>query len=180
MPNPAAFNFGPGDNPCVSRHLRGCRAVHGSFDGGRRSARSQARPKPRLTFQVASTTPCPTTLTASASSTIRSSPYTGFVREGMRVAYVDIDCHHGDGVQHAFYSTDRVMTISRARVRRILVPRHRIRPGDRRRRGPRLLSQRSRSIPYTSDEVYLWAFRETVVPLLNCFQAGRASNPTRE
>lgn len=29
-----------------------------------------------------------------------------------RVAYIDIDAHHGDGVQHAFYSTDRVMTIS--------------------------------------------------------------------
>ena len=27
-----------------------------------------------------------------------------FLREGMRVAYVDIDCHHGDGVQHAFFS----------------------------------------------------------------------------
>jgi len=31
---------------------------------------------------------------------------------GKRVAYVDIDAHHGDGVQHAFYSTDRVLTIS--------------------------------------------------------------------
>ena len=30
----------------------------------------------------------------------------------MRVAYVDIDCHHGDGVQAAFYDTDEVLTIS--------------------------------------------------------------------
>lgn len=29
-----------------------------------------------------------------------------------RVAYVDIDAHHGDGVQHAFYKTNRVLTIS--------------------------------------------------------------------
>jgi len=29
-----------------------------------------------------------------------------------RIAYVDIDAHHGDGVQHAFYTTDRVLTIS--------------------------------------------------------------------
>jgi acetoin utilization protein AcuC len=29
-----------------------------------------------------------------------------------RIAYVDIDAHHGDGVQFAFYSTDRVLTIS--------------------------------------------------------------------
>ncbi|XP_063716379.1 histone deacetylase 3-like [Symsagittifera roscoffensis] len=29
-----------------------------------------------------------------------------------RVLYVDIDIHHGDGVQEAFYLTDRVMTVS--------------------------------------------------------------------
>ncbi|KHJ98216.1 histone deacetylase family protein [Oesophagostomum dentatum] len=29
-----------------------------------------------------------------------------------RVLYVDIDVHHGDGVEEAFYTTDRVMTVS--------------------------------------------------------------------
>eukprot|EP00770_Monocercomonoides_exilis_P007042 MONOS_7005.1-p1 / transcript=MONOS_7005.1 / gene=MONOS_7005 / organism=Monocercomonoides_exilis_PA203 / gene_product=histone deacetylase Rpd3 / transcript_product=histone deacetylase Rpd3 / location=Mono_scaffold00230:74257-77358(-) / protein_length=846 / sequence_SO=supercontig / SO=protein_coding / is_pseudo=false len=29
-----------------------------------------------------------------------------------RVMYIDIDVHHGDGVEEAFYTTDRVMTIS--------------------------------------------------------------------
>lgn len=29
-----------------------------------------------------------------------------------RVLYVDIDIHHGDGVEEAFYLTDRVMTVS--------------------------------------------------------------------
>lgn len=29
-----------------------------------------------------------------------------------RVLYIDIDVHHGDGVEEAFYSTDRVMTCS--------------------------------------------------------------------
>jgi histone deacetylase 1/2 len=29
-----------------------------------------------------------------------------------RVLYIDIDCHHGDGVEEAFYTTDRVMTCS--------------------------------------------------------------------
>uniref|UniRef100_A0A6B2L521 Histone deacetylase n=1 Tax=Arcella intermedia TaxID=1963864 RepID=A0A6B2L521_9EUKA len=29
-----------------------------------------------------------------------------------RVLYIDIDVHHGDGVQEAFYMTDRVMTVS--------------------------------------------------------------------
>ncbi|CAF0778253.1 unnamed protein product [Didymodactylos carnosus] len=30
----------------------------------------------------------------------------------VRVLYIDIDIHHGDGVQEAFYLTDRVMTVS--------------------------------------------------------------------
>lgn len=28
-----------------------------------------------------------------------------------RVLYIDIDIHHGDGVEEAFYLTDRVMTV---------------------------------------------------------------------
>ena len=31
---------------------------------------------------------------------------------GLRVLYVDIDAHHGDGVQHAFYEDPEVLTIS--------------------------------------------------------------------
>ena len=30
----------------------------------------------------------------------------------LRVAYIDIDAHHGDGVQHAFYDDPNVLTIS--------------------------------------------------------------------
>lgn len=29
-----------------------------------------------------------------------------------RVLYIDIDIHHGDGVEEAFYTTDRVLTVS--------------------------------------------------------------------
>ncbi|RKP23787.1 histone deacetylase phd1 [Syncephalis pseudoplumigaleata] len=34
------------------------------------------------------------------------------LRHYPRVLYIDIDIHHGDGVQEAFYTTDRVMTVS--------------------------------------------------------------------
>ena len=30
----------------------------------------------------------------------------------VRVLYIDIDIHHGDGVEEAFYLSDRVMTVS--------------------------------------------------------------------
>jgi len=29
-----------------------------------------------------------------------------------RVLYIDIDVHHGDGVEEAFFNTNRVMTLS--------------------------------------------------------------------
>jgi len=34
------------------------------------------------------------------------------LKKHMRVLYIDIDIHHGDGVEEAFYTTDRVMTAS--------------------------------------------------------------------
>jgi acetoin utilization protein AcuC len=34
------------------------------------------------------------------------------LEKGMRVVYLDIDAHHSDGVQEAFYDTDRVLNIS--------------------------------------------------------------------
>ena len=34
------------------------------------------------------------------------------IRHHQRVLYIDIDIHHGDGVEEAFYTTNRVMTAS--------------------------------------------------------------------
>ena len=34
------------------------------------------------------------------------------VEQGQRVLYLDVDAHHGDGVQEAFYDSDKVVTIS--------------------------------------------------------------------
>ncbi len=49
-----------------------------------------------------------------------------------RVAYVDVDVHHGDGVEAAFYDDPRVLTVLAARERPHAVPRHRLaRPGRR-------------------------------------------------
>ena len=38
--------------------------------------------------------------------------YIIFIYLFFRVLYIDIDIHHGDGVEEAFYTTDRVMTVS--------------------------------------------------------------------
>jgi acetoin utilization protein AcuC len=47
---------------------------------------------------------------------------TELVQQGYRVAYIDIDVHHGDGVQAAFYDTDQVLTISLHESGRFLFP----------------------------------------------------------
>jgi acetoin utilization protein AcuC len=47
---------------------------------------------------------------------------TELVQQGYRVAYIDVDVHHGDGVQAAFYDTDRVLTISLHESGRFLFP----------------------------------------------------------
>ena len=39
------------------------------------------------------------------------SPHNGTPPSFCRVLYVDIDVHHGDGVEEAFLTTDRVMTV---------------------------------------------------------------------
>jgi len=44
------------------------------------------------------------------------------LRRGLSVAYVDIDAHHGDGVQTAFYDTDQVLTVSIHQHGRTLFP----------------------------------------------------------
>jgi acetoin utilization protein AcuC len=45
-----------------------------------------------------------------------------FLDEGNRVMYLDIDAHHGDGVQWAFYEDSRVLTVSFHQDGRSLFP----------------------------------------------------------
>ena len=44
------------------------------------------------------------------------------LKKDLKVAYVDVDAHHGDGVQKAFEDTDRVLTISIHQHGRTLFP----------------------------------------------------------
>lgn len=92
------------------------------------------------------------------------------VNQGLRVAYVDLDVHHGDGVQWAFYSTDRVLTISLHQDGRTLFPG----TGAASEIGQETGEGYSVNVPLppgTGDLTYLWAFNEIVPPLLELFQA---------
>ena len=91
-----------------------------------------------------------------------------FLDRGMRVAYVDVDAHHGDGVQDIFYRDARVLTISIHESGQYLFP------------GTGFVTESGAGdgagysvniplYPYTEDELYLWAFREVAPPLLRAF-----------
>ena len=91
-----------------------------------------------------------------------------FLRRGLRVAYVDVDAHHGDGVQDAFFSDDRVLTISVHESGRYLFPGTGF-VGELGEGPGRGYSVNLPLFPYTWDEVYLDAFRQIVPPLLRGF-----------
>ncbi|MEJ2558884.1 MAG: acetoin utilization protein AcuC [Anaerolineae bacterium] len=165
--DPARYNFGPGDNPIfpgmfqseslkvgaalvgVEWLLTGQAEIAFSFAGGLH----HARPDQASGFCVF------------------NDPAIAIHRlldAGLRVAYVDIDAHHGDGVQAAFYDTDRVLTISLHETGATLFP------------STGFMDELGKGVgygysvnfpfpPYTDDEPYLEAFRALVPPLVRRF-----------
>jgi acetoin utilization protein AcuC len=99
-------------------------------------------------------------------------PVIGIMRllsRGKRVAYIDIDAHHGDGVQKAFYETNRVLTISLHESGSTLFPgtgfEYEIGEGEG--------EGYSVNLPFphdTNDDIYVWAFEEVVPELIHAFQ----------
>jgi len=90
------------------------------------------------------------------------------LREGRKVLYVDIDAHHADGVQEAFYDNDSVLTISFHENGHYLFP------------GTGFVEEKGAGkgegycvnvplMPGTTDDSYLYAFREIVPPLAEAF-----------
>lgn len=90
-------------------------------------------------------------------------------RRGYRVAYVDIDAHHGDGVQSAFYGTDQVLTLSIHESGRTLFPGTGFvdELGEGKGEG---YSVNIPLPPAADDEIFLWCFDEVIPPLVEAFQ----------
>ena len=88
---------------------------------------------------------------------------------GYRVAYIDIDAHHGDGVQHAFYDTDDVLTISIHESGQFIFPGTGF--TDEIGAGKGIgYSVNVPLYPNTDDEIYQLTFTSIVPPIINSFK----------
>lgn len=87
---------------------------------------------------------------------------------GKRVAYIDIDAHHGDGVEYAFYDTNQVLTVSIHESGHWLFPG----TGFASDTGVGVGTGYSINLPMppnTSDDLYLKSFEEVVPPFIEAF-----------
>jgi len=86
-----------------------------------------------------------------------------------RILYVDIDAHHGDGVQWIFYEDPRVFTISLHEDGHYLFPGSGFTDEIGRGAGQGFAANVPLP-PYTRDVSYLYAFQEVVPPLARAFK----------
>lgn len=92
------------------------------------------------------------------------------LRYHQRVLYIDIDVHHGDGVEEAFYTTDRVMTCSFHKYGEFFPG-----TGELRDIGIGKGKYRAVNVPLRdgiNDETYHSVFQPTIKAIMDWFQPG--------
>jgi acetoin utilization protein AcuC len=166
-PGAEFFGLGPGDNPVFNGVYDWSRLVTGA---SLQAADLVANGICDRTFNIAGGLHHALSRSASGFCYINDPVVAimSLLRQGKRVAYIDIDAHHGDGVQHAFYATDRVLTISIHETGTILFPGS----GFENETGEGEGEGYSVNIPMpptADDELFSYAFDEIVPPLINKF-----------
>lgn len=92
----------------------------------------------------------------------------GLLKRGLRIAYLDIDAHHGNGVQDAFYAEKEVLTISIHESGETLYPWG----GSERETGAKEGTGYNINIPLraeSNDGIYLHAYNEIVPSAIKNF-----------
>ena len=87
----------------------------------------------------------------------------------LRVAYVDIDAHHGDGVQDIFYTEPRVLTVSLHESGTFLFPGTGF-PNETGAGAGRGMAANLPLPPHATDACYRLAFDEFVAPVVRAFR----------
>lgn len=91
------------------------------------------------------------------------------LRPNWRVMYVDVDVHHGDGVQWIFYDEPRVTTVSLHQSGKYLYPGTGF-PGELGDGKARGTSVNVPLLPYTGTDDYLWALEEVLTKVAAAFR----------
>ena len=168
LPGVSFFGLGPGDNPVFPGVLDWSRLVAGA---SLLAAELVAGGRLDIAFNIGGGLHHARAAQASGFCYINDAVLAilSLVRKGMRVAYVDLDAHHGDGVQEAFYTTDRVLTISLHETGDALFPG----TGFEDETGEGEGKGYSVNIPLPAgagDELFLRAFNDTVPELLELYR----------
>jgi acetoin utilization protein AcuC len=163
-----SYGLGPGDNPIFPGLLDWSLLVTGAT---LQAVEFVAKGEGEIAFNIAGGLHHAMRSRASGFCYVND-PVIGILKllgQGKRVAYIDIDAHHADGVQAAFYGTNRVLTISLHEAGYTLFPgtgfEHEIGEGEGEGYAVNLPFP-----PYTDDEAYVWAFEEIVPPLIHAFR----------
>jgi acetoin utilization protein AcuC len=168
FPGLEQFGIGPGDNPVFQgMYDWSCLVAGASLEAGRLVAEGKAQ----VAFNMGGGLHHARPARASGFCYVNDPVLVilSLLDRGFKVAYLDIDAHHGDGVQWAFYDTDRVLTISLHQDGRTLFP------GtgavEEVGRGPGTgFSVNIPLWPGTDDWLYLRAFEEVVLPILETYK----------
>jgi acetoin utilization protein AcuC len=166
MPGPwAAFGFGPGDNPIFpDMHEAAARVVGSTLVAAEEvwSGRAEHAFNPAGGLHHA--------MPERASGfCVYDDPAVAIrwllAQGAARIAYVDVDVHHGDGPDFVFRDEPRVLTISIHQDGRFLFP------GtgsvDEMGSGDAVGTKVNVPLmPFTGDDSWLWTFRSVVVPLV--------------
>jgi len=168
MPGSHYFGLGPGDNPVFEGLFDWSRLVAGA---SLKAARLVESGEADIAFNISGGLHHAAASRASGFCYINDPVIAiqWLINQGRRVAYIDIDAHHGDGVQEAFYDTGKVLTISIHETGRQLFP------GtgfvDEIGEGPGEGYSVNAPMPaYADDELFLYAFSEIVPPLIDRYK----------
>ena len=166
--NPSQFGLGYGDNPMVKGIYEGSLLSSG---GSIQAARLIMDGKAKIAFNIAGGLHHAMPDRASGFCYINDPVLAikELLKKYNKIAYIDIDAHHGDGVQYAFYDTDKVLTISLHEAGTFLFPG----TGFSEEIGTGKGKGFSVNLPFypgTDDETFVWGFNEIVPVLIDAYK----------
>ena len=165
---PSQFGLGWGDNPIVKGIYEGSLLSSG---GSIQAARLIMDGKAKIAFNIAGGLHHAMPDRASGFCYINDPVLAikELLKKYNKIAYIDIDAHHGDGVQYAFYDTDKVLTISLHEAGTFLFPGTGFSEEIGKGKG-RGFSVNLPFYPGTDDETFVWGFNEIVPVLIDAYK----------